>query len=159
MPGGSTPRNTASCHADSARATLVDMTANSSSKVVLVTGASSGIGEGIAAHLATTGHHVVAGARRKERLDALSQRVRAAGGSIDTHSLDVTDRSDFARFVAAALEEHDRIDVLVNNAGVMPLSRLDSLQVNEWNRMLAYAIEQPADVDVNELTIRPTRQR
>jgi NADP-dependent 3-hydroxy acid dehydrogenase YdfG len=136
VPGGSTPSNTASCRADSAGAALVDMTANSNSKVVLVTGASSGIGEGIAAHLATTGHHVVAGARRKERLDTLSQRVRAAGGSIDTHSLDVTDRSDFARFVAAAVDEHGRIDVLVNNAGVMPLSRLDSLQVDEWNQML-----------------------
>lgn len=109
---------------------------NSNSKVVLVTGASSGIGEGIAEQLAGSGHQVVAGARREDRLDALAQRVRAAGGSIDTHPLDVTDRANYARFVAAALDAHGRIDVLVNNAGVMPLSRLDQLLVDQWNQML-----------------------
>lgn len=112
------------------------MSDNRSSKVVLVTGASSGIGEAIAEHLAATGHHVVVGARRKDRLDALAERVRTANGTIDTQSLDVTDRADFAQFVAAALDEHGRIDVLVNNAGVMPLSRLDRLLVDEWNQML-----------------------
>lgn len=112
------------------------MSGNRRSKVVLITGASSGVGEAIAEHLAATGHHVVAGARRKDRLDALAQRVRTAGGTIDPQSLDVTDRADFAQFVAAALDEHGRIDVLVNNAGVMPLSRLDRLLVDEWNQML-----------------------
>jgi NADP-dependent 3-hydroxy acid dehydrogenase YdfG len=107
-----------------------------SSKVVLVTGASSGIGEAIAERLAVAGHHVVAGARRVDRLDALAERVRAAGGSIDTLRLDVTDRTDFARFVARTMADHGRIDVIVNNAGVMPLSRLDRLLVDEWNQML-----------------------
>lgn len=107
-----------------------------SSKVVLVTGASSGIGEAIAERLAVAGHSVVAGARRGDRLDALADRVRTAGGSIDTRRLDVTDRADVARFVAGALDDHGRIDVIVNNAGVMPLSRLDRLLVDEWNQML-----------------------
>jgi NADP-dependent 3-hydroxy acid dehydrogenase YdfG len=78
----------------------------------------------------------VAGARRVDRLDALAQRVRAAGGSIDTRALDVTARADVNRFVAGALDDHGRIDVIVNNAGVMPLSRLDRLLVDEWNQML-----------------------
>lgn len=105
-------------------------------KVVLVTGASSGIGEAIAEHLAAAGHHIVAGARRVDRLDALAQRVRATGGSIDTRPLDVTERADVNRFVTGALNDHGRIDVIVNNAGVMPLSRLDRLLVDQWNQML-----------------------
>jgi NADP-dependent 3-hydroxy acid dehydrogenase YdfG len=105
-------------------------------KVVLVTGASSGIGEATALRLAAEGHHVVLGARRKDRLERTAAAIRSAGGSASTHPLDVTDRADVAAFVDAAVREHGRVDVIVNNAGVMPLSRLDALLVEEWDRMI-----------------------
>jgi NADP-dependent 3-hydroxy acid dehydrogenase YdfG len=106
------------------------------SKVVAVTGASSGIGEATALRLAADGHHVVLGARREDRLTSLAEKIRAAGGSADVRRLDVTDRHDMTEFVDAAVDAHGRIDVLVNNAGLMPLSRLDALLVDEWDRMI-----------------------
>ncbi|WP_419992499.1 SDR family oxidoreductase [Streptomyces boninensis] len=109
---------------------------DSARKVVLVTGASSGIGAAVAERLAAEGHHVVAGARRTDRLRALADRAAAAGGSLHPARLDVTDRADVAAFVAAARDRHGRVDALVGNAGVMPLSRLDSLLVDEWDRMI-----------------------
>jgi NADP-dependent 3-hydroxy acid dehydrogenase YdfG len=109
-------------------------------KVVLITGASSGIGEAVAARLVGEGHHVVAGARRTDRLTALAERTAAvasrSGGSLHPVRLDVTDRSDVAAFVETARARTGRVDVLVSNAGVMPLSRLDSLLVDEWDRMI-----------------------
>ncbi|NGN63342.1 SDR family oxidoreductase [Streptomyces sp. A7024] len=105
-------------------------------KVVLVTGASSGIGAAVAERLAAEGHHVVAGARRTDRLRALAERAEKAPGSLHPSRLDVTDRADVAAFVTAARERHGRVDALVANAGVMPLSRLDSLLVGEWDRMI-----------------------
>jgi NADP-dependent 3-hydroxy acid dehydrogenase YdfG len=105
-------------------------------KIVLVTGASSGIGEATAKRLAREGHHVVVGARREDRLAKLVDAIRGEGGNVDAQRLDVTDRADVAAFVDGAVERHGRVDVLVNNAGVMPLSRLDSLLVDEWDRMV-----------------------
>lgn len=105
-------------------------------KTVLVTGASSGIGEAVAARLAAEGHRVVAGARRTDRLKALAERTAGAGGSLEPVALDVTDCADVEDFVAGARERHGRVDVFVANAGVMPLSRLDSLLVAEWDRMI-----------------------
>ncbi|MEV5711045.1 SDR family oxidoreductase [Actinoallomurus sp. NPDC052274] len=109
-------------------------------KVVLVTGASSGIGEAIAARLVREGHHVVAGARRVDRLRELAERTAQeaapAGGGLYPVPLDVTDRTSFGAFVEFARDRFGRVDVLVNNAGVMPLSRLDSLLVDEWDRMI-----------------------
>ncbi len=105
-------------------------------KVVLVTGASSGIGRATAVRLAAGGHHVVLGARRKDRLDAVAEEIRAAGGGVDAWALDVTDRDDMTSFVERTVQEHGRVDVLVANAGVMPLSRLDALLVDEWDRMV-----------------------
>ncbi|WP_024805639.1 SDR family oxidoreductase [Nocardia sp. BMG51109] len=109
-------------------------------KVVAVTGASSGIGEAVAARLAGAGHQVFAGARRTDRLDALAERTAASaadsGGGLHPVRLDVTDRADVAAFVETARERTGRIDVLINNAGVMPLSRLDALLVDEWDRMI-----------------------
>ncbi|MGW6793957.1 SDR family oxidoreductase [Streptomyces chartreusis] len=108
------------------------------SKIILVTGASSGIGGAVAARLAAGGHHVVAGARREDRLADLADlagRVRDAGGSIDVRRLDVTDRANVAAFVDPAVAGHGRVDVIVNNAGVMPMSRLDALLVDEWDQM------------------------
>ncbi|MGN9907562.1 SDR family oxidoreductase [Phytohabitans sp. LJ34] len=112
------------------------MTNHNPSKVVLVTGASSGIGYATAVRLAREGHHVVLGARRKDRLDSLTAVIRDAGGSVDTRALDVTNADDVAEFVDVAVRERGQVDVIVNNAGVMPLSRLDSLLVDEWNRMI-----------------------
>ncbi|TWF55080.1 SDR family oxidoreductase [Neorhizobium alkalisoli] len=105
-------------------------------KVVLITGASSGIGAGIARELAKTGAPLVLGARRTDRLDALAEEIRADGGKVLTRKLDVTDRADVAAFTEAARKEFGRVDVIVNNAGVMPLSPLASLKVDEWDRMV-----------------------
>ena len=106
------------------------------SRVVLVTGASSGIGEATALRLAAEGHRVALGARRTDRLEAVAARIGADGGRASVHRLDVTDRDDVRAVVDRVVEEHGRIDVIVNNAGVMPLSRLDALLVDEWDRMI-----------------------
>ncbi|MEO3746732.1 SDR family oxidoreductase [Plantactinospora sp. B5E13] len=112
------------------------MTANTNGKIVLITGASSGIGAATARRLAADGHHVVLGARRTDRLAALAAEIRAAGGRVDHQELDVTSLESVRSFVEAAHRRHGRIDVLVNNAGVMPLSTLDALRVDEWNQMI-----------------------
>ncbi|MFD7783905.1 SDR family oxidoreductase [Streptomyces nojiriensis] len=105
-------------------------------KVVAVTGASSGIGEATARRLAADGHRLLLGARRADRLDALSREINEAGGTAAFQRLDVTDAADVQAFVAAAREHYGRMDVMVNNAGVMPLSPLDALKVDEWDRMI-----------------------
>lgn len=106
------------------------------SKVVLLTGASSGIGEATALWLAGQGHRLIIGARRTDRLKALAERIRAKGGTVDYRTLDVTDLDDMRAFADFAIKLHGRVDVIINNAGVMPLSPLDSLKVDEWNRMI-----------------------
>ncbi|MEU0806091.1 SDR family oxidoreductase [Streptomyces sp. NPDC005970] len=111
-------------------------TAGNTAKVVLITGASSGIGEATARRLAADGHHVLLGARRVDRLEVLVQEITAEGGSAACRSLDVTDAADMRGFVAAAGERWGRVDVMVNNAGVMPLSPLEALKVDEWDRMI-----------------------
>lgn len=105
-------------------------------KVVAITGASSGIGEATARLLASRGATVVLGARRTERLEQIAGDIRAAGGTAEFRALDVTDRSDVQAFVDFAASRHGRLDVLVNNAGVMPLSKLEALKVDEWDRMI-----------------------
>ena len=109
---------------------------NIRNKVVLITGASSGIGEATAKLLAEQGAHVVVGARRADRLATLVSAIAAQGGSARFRALDVTSREDMAAFVDFAKAEFGRIDVIVNNAGVMPLSPLASLKVDEWDRMI-----------------------
>ncbi|MEU6206672.1 SDR family oxidoreductase [Micromonospora musae] len=106
------------------------------SKIVLITGASSGIGEATARRLAADGHHVVLGARRVDRLAALVSEIQAAGGSAEQRALDVTSLDSVRGFIEAAHTRHGRVDVLVNNAGVMPLSTVDALRIDEWNQMI-----------------------
>lgn len=109
---------------------------NIKNKVVVITGASSGIGEATARLLAEKGAHVVLGARRTERLADLCKELVAAGGSAQYQAVDVTDRANVQAFVDYAVKEFGRVDVIVNNAGVMPLSRLDALKVSEWDQMI-----------------------
>jgi NADP-dependent 3-hydroxy acid dehydrogenase YdfG len=109
---------------------------NIAQKVVLVTGASSGIGEATARHLAARGARVVLGARRTDRLEKLAAELRAAGGTVEYRALDVTSLADTQAFADFALKTFGRIDVIINNAGVMPLSPLAELKVDEWNRMI-----------------------
>jgi len=105
-------------------------------KVILITGASSGIGEATAKVLASAGGTVMLGARRIERLEALAADIVQAGGKAHLRRLDVTSREDTQAFVDEALEVFGRVDVIVNNAGVMPLSPMASLKVDEWDRMV-----------------------
>ncbi|MCB8838917.1 SDR family oxidoreductase [Aurantimonas sp. VKM B-3413] len=105
-------------------------------KVILITGASSGIGAGIARELAGAGAKVLLGARRIDRLDALAAELRAEGGTVETAALDVTDRVDMQAFAKRALDLWGRIDVLINNAGIMPLSPMSAGKLDEWERMV-----------------------
>lgn len=105
-------------------------------KVVAITGASSGIGEATARVLAKAGAHIVIGARRTERLEKLAEEIALDGGSVLIQKLDVTDREQVKSFADLAVSEFGRLDVMINNAGVMPLSLLDALLVDEWDRMV-----------------------
>lgn len=106
------------------------------SKTILVTGASSGIGEGVARELSKAGHTIILGARRLGRLEDLAKEIEATGGTARAHALDVTSRESFREVVDATIQEFSHIDVLINNAGLMPLSPLAAAKVDEWDRMI-----------------------
>jgi NADP-dependent 3-hydroxy acid dehydrogenase YdfG len=105
-------------------------------KIIAITGASSGIGEATALLLAERGAKLVLGARRTERLEALTAQIAGAGGQAVFASVDVRRRDDVAALVQLALDSFGRLDVLVNNAGVMPISPLDELRVEDWEAMI-----------------------
>lgn len=105
-------------------------------KVVAITGASSGIGEATARLLAARGAHVVIGARRDDRLETLATEISATGGSVRFKPVDVADAGDVEDFLSYAEAAFGRVDVVVNNAGLMPLSRLDAGKIDEWDRMI-----------------------
>jgi NADP-dependent 3-hydroxy acid dehydrogenase YdfG len=105
-------------------------------KVVVITGASSGIGEATARMLAQRGASVVAGARRTEKLESLVSAIRAEGGTAEYQAVDTTKRDQVEALVQFAKEKFGRVDVIINNAGVMPLSNLDKLEVENWERMI-----------------------
>ena len=107
-----------------------------SDKVVAITGASSGIGEAAARMLARSGARLVLGARRRDQLMAIAGEIEAQGGTAVPVELDVTDRASMQAFANAALSHFGRIDVLVNNAGVMLLAPLPDLQTEQWDRMI-----------------------
>lgn len=112
------------------------MTDNIAGKVIVITGASSGMGEAAARHLAAKGANVILGARRVDRIDALAAEIAAAGGQATAVTTDVSKREDVQTLVDTAVATYGRIDVLINNAGVMPLSPMDRLKVDEWDRMI-----------------------
>jgi NADP-dependent 3-hydroxy acid dehydrogenase YdfG len=105
-------------------------------KVIVITGASSGIGEAAARELARRGARVVLGARRTDRLEKLVAELRQGGQSATYLQTDVTRLEDVQRLARLALDEYGRLDVFVNNAGIMPLSTLDQLKIDEWNQMI-----------------------
>lgn len=112
------------------------MNENIQGKVIVITGASSGLGEAAARRLSAEGATVVLGARRSDRLENLTREFDAKGAKSLAVVTDVTDRTQVQNLVDAAVQTFGRIDVLINNAGVMPLSPLENLQVNEWDRMI-----------------------
>ncbi|GAB4527652.1 MAG: SDR family oxidoreductase [Amphiplicatus sp.] len=105
-------------------------------KIIAITGASSGIGEAAAMRLAQAGAKVLAGARRVDRLEALVKDIRKHDAEADFRTVDVVDPASVKDFVDFAVERFGRLDVLVNNAGVMPLSPMRALKVDEWNKMV-----------------------
>jgi NADP-dependent 3-hydroxy acid dehydrogenase YdfG len=105
-------------------------------KVVAITGASSGIGEAAGRVLAAAGAKVILGARRADRLETIANDIRKSKGEVDIQAIDVTKREDLALFVKKAQDRFGRLDVLIGNAGLMPLSPLDDLKVDEWDRMI-----------------------
>ena len=110
------------------------MTQGISDKVVVITGASSGLGEAAARQLTGDGAKLVLGARRIDRLQALAKALSLGGDAVV--QTDVTERDQVKRLVDRAAQLHGRIDVIINNAGLMPSSRLERLQVDEWDRMI-----------------------
>lgn len=109
---------------------------NVENKVIAITGASSGIGEATAKLLAQNGAKVVLGARRTEKLEKIVQEIRAWGGTAEFKALDVTNREDVKAFIRFAKDKFGRVDVIFNNAGVMPLSPLNSLKVEDWDTII-----------------------
>ncbi|MEU1334786.1 SDR family oxidoreductase [Streptomyces sp. NPDC005865] len=105
-------------------------------KVVAVTGASSGIGRATALALAERGARVVLGARRQDRVEALAAGIRERGGEALAVPTDVRRRADLVRLLDAAVTAFGRLDVLVNNAGIGPISLLEELRVEEWDDMI-----------------------
>ncbi|WP_420207634.1 SDR family oxidoreductase [Alteromonas gracilis] len=107
-----------------------------SGKVVIITSASSGLGEATAKMLASKGAKLVLGARREERLRKLVDDIESSGGVATYKTVDVTKKEEVQALADAAIEAYGRIDVLVNNAGLMPLAPLDELKVEEWEQMI-----------------------
>jgi NADP-dependent 3-hydroxy acid dehydrogenase YdfG len=105
-------------------------------KVVAVTGASSGMGKAIAIELAKNGANVVLGARRTEQLQQLVEEIKSKGGQAVFAQIDVKEKADLVRLVNTAVEEYGKLDVIINNAGVSQLSRIDELDIEGWEEMI-----------------------
>jgi NADP-dependent 3-hydroxy acid dehydrogenase YdfG len=104
-------------------------------KVVVITGASSGLGEATARFLSARGATVVLGARRVDRLQSLADELNGSGGKALAITTDVTDYDQVKKLVDAAVQTYGRIDVMINNAGLMPSSPLERLKIDDWNRI------------------------
>ena len=105
-------------------------------KVVVITGGSSGIGYSTAKALAKNGAKIVAGARRLDRLETLQKEITEDRGEITICEMDVTKKTDCDNLVKQTIDKYGTVDVLVNNAGLMPLSFVKSLKIDEWDRMV-----------------------
>ncbi len=112
------------------------MSNNIEGKVVVITGASSGLGEATARHLSAQGASVVLGARRVDRLRSLADELTGSGGKALAITTDVTHCDQVKRLVDAAVETFGRVDVMINNAGLMPQSPLERLNIDDWNRTI-----------------------
>lgn len=117
-------------------ADLCSMENEINDKVVVITGASSGIGEATAIALAAQGAKVVLGARRKVRLESLVNRIKQTGGEAVYLVTDIRQRNSLTKLVQLACELYGRVDVMVNNAGISHLSRIDEVQVEDWEEMI-----------------------
>jgi len=112
------------------------MTSNIEGKVVVITGASSGLGEAIARALSAQGASLVLGARRQDRIQSLARELTGRGGKAIAVTTDVTHREQVKDLVDAAVQAYGRVDVMINNAGVMPQAPLERLKIDEWDRMI-----------------------
>jgi NADP-dependent 3-hydroxy acid dehydrogenase YdfG len=111
-------------------------TSNIAEKVVAITGASSGIGQSTAKFLARQGAKVVLGARRKNRIDEVVQEISATGGKAIGFAADVTKRAEVEALIKRAVDSFGRVDVIINNAGIMQIAPVDALKVEEWDRQI-----------------------
>lgn len=109
---------------------------NIENKVIVITGASSGLGEATARFLAKKGAKVELGARRTEKLEAIVHDIRAEGGQAEFIGMDITKPQEVQALIEKALSAFGQIDVLVNNAGLMSIAPLSELKVDEWDRMI-----------------------
>jgi NADP-dependent 3-hydroxy acid dehydrogenase YdfG len=109
---------------------------NIKGKVVAITGASSGMGKAIALELAKKGARVVLGARRTTQLQQLVNEIKGEGGEAACAQIDVKNKADLIRLVNTAVERYGKLDVIVNNAGVSQLSRIDDLDIEGWEQMI-----------------------
>jgi len=125
--GGGTP---------SSNAAVTNMNTNIEGKVVVITGASSGLGEATARHLSALRARVVLGARRVDRLQALATELNSGGDKALAVATDVTDRDQVKKLVDATVQKFGRVDVLINNAGIMPRATLERLTIQDWDRTI-----------------------
>jgi NADP-dependent 3-hydroxy acid dehydrogenase YdfG len=109
---------------------------NIKGKVVVITGASSGLGEATARLLSAAGASVVLGARRVDRIQSLADELNAKGGKALALATDVTNHDQVKKLVDSAVQKFGRIDVMINNAGIMPHSPLERLKIDDWNRTI-----------------------
>jgi NADP-dependent 3-hydroxy acid dehydrogenase YdfG len=112
------------------------MTNNIEGKVVVITGASSGLGEATARLLSAQGASVVLGARRTERIQSLAVELTASGGKATAVTTDITKREQVKALADAAVQTYGRVDVMINNAGLMPQALLECLEIDEWDQMI-----------------------
>ena len=132
------------------------MSKNIDGKIIVITGASSGLGEAAARHLASLGATLLLAARRSDRIRILAQELIAGGGHALAVPTDVAKFAEVERLAATALETYGRIDVLINNAGLMPLSPLDRLKTDDWDRMIDVNIK---GVLYGNAAVLPTMQK